>query len=330
MSSSSSSSSSRVHPGVFGLLISGLLLVTSLGAERFHDPSTVLHAKGEYWIFSTGPGVKSWHSKDLAAWEPGPRIIEKLPAWASDVAPGNKGYFWAPDCIQVKGRYLLYYSISAWGKNTSAIGLVSNRSLDPADADYKWVDEGMVIQSTVQDDFNAIDPGLLLDSQGRLWMTFGSFWSGIKLVELDPATGRRIKPDSRIYSLARHSEIEAPCLVAHQGLYYLFVNWGACCRGVKSTYEIRVGRSNRVTGPYLDRDGKDLLTDGGTLLMGTEGRRIGPGHASVLREGKDEWFGFHFYDGERGGAATLGIRRLGWDKTGWPTLGEYVNPVVNH
>jgi arabinan endo-1,5-alpha-L-arabinosidase len=298
----------------------------SFAIERFHDPSAIIQCKDEYWIFSTGAGVKSWRSKDRLHWEAGPRVLEKLPPWINDIVPGHKGYFWAPDPILSKGRYLLYYSVSGWGKNASAIGLATNSTLDPADPAYRWTDEGIVVQSTLRDSYNAIDPSLTFDAEGRLWMAFGSFWAGIQLVELDPVSGKRIKPDSPLYPLAFHKTIEAPCIIFHGGAYYLFVNWGFCCRGMNSTYEIRVGRSNRITGPYVDQKGEDLRVDGGSLFLGNEGTLIGPGHAGVFQEGKNEWLSYHFYDATDGGAATLGIRRLEWDAAGWPKAGERVMP----
>lgn len=303
------------------------LVITAMPSNRFvsliHDPSSIVRCKDEYWVYATGVGLKSLRSKDLINWEFGPRVFERPPGWTPFVVRGNRGYFWAPDVIQVKERYLLYYSVSAWGKNISAIGLASNTTLDPADPAFRWKDEGIVIRSNSTDDFNAIDPSVLLDPQGKLWMAFGSFWTGIKLIELDPTSGKRIKPDSTLYALAQHKEIEAPCLVAHDGKYFLFVNWGLCCRGVRSTYEIRVGRSTNVTGPYLDRDGKDLMTGGGSLFLGSESRFVGPGHLAVYREGKDEWMSYHFYDRQRDGMALMAVRRLVWNTEGWPAPAEF-------
>jgi arabinan endo-1,5-alpha-L-arabinosidase len=152
-------------------------------------------------------------------------------------------------------------------------------------------------------------------------MAFGSFWSGIKLVELDPATGLR-KPETSIRSLAWAPEIEAPYLAAHGSHYYLFVNWGRCCHGIQSTYEIRVGRSASITGPYLDRKGVDMMAGGGSLFLGTEGRFIGPGQTALLREGQSETLSYHFYDGDHGGASSLGLRKLHWSQDGWPIAGE--------
>ena len=149
---------------------------------------------------------------------------------------------------------------------------------------------------------------------------FGSFWSGIKLIQLNPETGKRVAPDSKIYSLAHFDSIEAPYIAKHDGYYYLFVNWGMCCRGVNSTYNIRIGRSKTVTGPYLDRNGIDLLAEGGSLFANTDGAFIGPGHASIYSEKGTNWFGMHFYDGTRRGNSTLAIRTLQWTAEGWPQL----------
>ena len=112
------------------------------------------------------------------------------------------------------------------------------------------MDLGLVCQSQAGDGFNTIDPYVMQASDGSLWLAFGSFWTGIKLVQLDPNTGKRIASDSPMYALASHDSIEAACLWERGEYYYLFVNWGLCCRGTNSTYNIRVGRSAAVTGPY--------------------------------------------------------------------------------
>jgi arabinan endo-1,5-alpha-L-arabinosidase len=234
------------------------------------------------------------------------------------VLPGHRGDYWAPDVIHLTNRYLLYYTASTWGRKTSAIGLATNPTLDPDDPKFAWTDGGLVIQSGDRDNFNAIDPSIAQDAQGNLWLAFGSFWSGIKLVQLDSLTGKRLATNSPIYSLAWNNAIEAPCLCRHGDYYYLFVNWGLCCRGNDSTYNIRIGRSPSITGPYLDKEGKDMVQGGGSLFMGTVGEFIGPGHAGVLSEAGTNWLSCHFYDGTRRGAPTLAIRQLKWDENGWP------------
>ena len=291
---------------------------------RLHDPSTIVKCKDEYWLFSTGRGISSHRSKDLVNWRPGPAVFDVRPPWTLEAVPehrgGEQGHYWAPDVIHIGGKYLLYYSVSTFGRNTSAIGLVTNRTLDPADPEFRWVDQGIVIRSTARDKFNAIDPALTLDAGGKLWMSFGSFWSGIKLVELDPATGKRVAEDSPVHPLAHYESIEAPFIYRHGGHYYLFLNWGVCCRGVRSTYNIRVGRSENVTGPYLDKTGTDLLKGGGTLLLQTHGPMIGPGHPGIIAEGGKHWLSFHYYDPTRRGTGVLAIRRLTWDTNGWPVV----------
>src|SRR5688572_26736323 len=200
-------------------------------AGRVHDPSTIVKCKDEYWLFSTGAGINSWRSKDLQNWQAGPRVFTNLPAWRTNAVPGNRGHLWAPDLIHLTNRYLLYYSVSTFGKNTSAIGLATNPTLDPDDPGFAWTDQGIVVQSHSTNNFNAIDPAVTLDADGKLWLSFGSFWSGLKLIQLDPATGKRSAPDSPIYSLARQDAIEAPFIHRHSDHYYLFINWGICCRG---------------------------------------------------------------------------------------------------
>ena len=288
---------------------------------RIHDPSTIVKCGGEYWVFYTGRGVPSYHSKDLVNWQPGPRVFSNAPPWATEAVPGNRGvYYWAPDIIHWGNRYLLYYSISTFGKNTSAIGLAANPTLDPADPQFKWTDLGIVVQSAATNDFNTIDPGVTRDAEGKLWLVFGSYWSGIKLIQLDSETGKRVAPDSPMYSLAHHGRIEASCIYHHDDYYYLFVNWGTCCQGTNSTYEILVGRSRTIVGPYLDKDGKDLLTDGGTVFLQTDGAFVGPGHAGILAEGDKYWFSCHFYDGTDRGLSKFAIRPLRWGADGWPAL----------
>jgi arabinan endo-1,5-alpha-L-arabinosidase len=291
---------------------------------RVHDPSTIVKCKEEYWIFCTGRGTPSYRSKDLTTWERGPTTFATSPEWVTQAVPGNRSGldFWAPDIIHLGDRYLLYFSVSTFGKNTSAIGLATNATLDPCDPAYEWKDGGIVIQSSPRDDFNAIDPAVTQDAEGNLWMSFGSFWGGIKLIQLDPATGLRIAPASPVHALAHYDSIEAPFIYYHKGIYYLFLNWGMCCRGLNSTYNMRIGRSPQITGPYLDKDDKDMLEGGGTLLLDTDGPFIGPGHAGILKEGDKYWLGMHFYNGgTQRGTSMYALRPLTWDEEGWPVAG---------
>lgn len=286
-----------------------------------HDPSRLVKSGDAYWCFATGTGISVWRSRDRVRWERQPRVFPEMPGWVREVVPTQRGHFWAPDVIEHRGRFLLYYSVSQFGRNTSAIALASIPTLDPATANPRWKDEGVIVRSRSDDDFNAIDPCVVRTDEGELWLAFGSFWSGIKLMQLDAETGRRSAASSSLYDLAWKESIEAPHLFAHDGHYYLFVNWGRCCRGVDSTYEIRVGRSEDIRGPYHDREGKPLLAGGGSLVIGSDGPFIGPGHASVLAVHGTFWLSCHFYDGTDGGRAKLAILPLRWDPEGWPVGG---------
>ena len=294
-----------------------------------HDPSTIIKCKDEFWIFTTGRGVPSLHSRDLVNWERGPSVFtSNAPPWVAQAVPANRGLnYWAPDAIYLNGRYLLYYSASSFGKCVSGLGLVTSPTLDPNDSTYGWTDQGMIFASTATDDFNAIDPAIFRDTNGSLWLTFGSFWSGIKMIQLDPQTGKRIAPDSTLYSLAHYDSIEASYLYQHDGYYYLFVNWGMCCRGANSTYNIRVGRSEKATGPYLDREGKDMLYGGGTLFLDTTPPYIGPGHAGIIVDNGTNWFSCHYESGtgagapgQRRGRSPLAVMPLRWTADNWPQV----------
>jgi arabinan endo-1,5-alpha-L-arabinosidase len=290
--------------------------------RQIHDPSTILKAGKRHWCFSTGMGVQAMSSADLSQWRLERPVFERPPAWVTEVVPTQRGHFWAPDIIEWKGRYRLYYSVSAFGKRTSAIALATSRSLDPQADNCGWSDQGIVVQTTEADDFNAIDPAVVATDDGELWLAFGSFWSGIKLIQLDPETGKRLSPDSPMHALAWKEQIEAPAIHFNDGYYYLFVNWGHCCRGVRSTYNIRVGRSREITGPYLDRDGISLLDGGGTLVLDTRGAAIGPGHAAFFEHDGRLVLSYHYYDGERRGQPVMGINKLDWDAQGWPVVAD--------
>jgi arabinan endo-1,5-alpha-L-arabinosidase len=295
-----------------------------------HDPSTIIKCKDEFWFFPTGRGVPSWHSKDLVGWQRGPSIFStNALSWVAQAVPANTNMnYWAPDVTCLDGRYLLYYSASSFGKNVSGIGLATSPTLDPNDPAYGWTDQGLVVASTVKDDFNAIDPAIFHDTNnGSLWLTFGSFWSGIKMIQLDPKTGKRLAPDSRVYSLAHYKSIEASYLYQHDGCYFLFVNWGMCCRGANSTYAIHVGRSKNVTGPYLDKDGKDMLYGGGTLFLDSTKPYIGPGHAGIIVDNGTNWFSCHYEAGvnvggfgQRRGGSPLAVMPLRWTADNWPQV----------
>jgi arabinan endo-1,5-alpha-L-arabinosidase len=292
--------------------------------RRVHDPA-VIQSDGVFTLFSTGPGIPIRRSSDLIHWKRDGRVFEANPAWISREVPGASS-LWAPDIAFFHGRYHLYYSASTFGSNRSAIGLATSPTLDPTRHDYAWLDRGFVVRSHPDDDFNAIDPNVVVDAEGVPWLAFGSFWNGIQLVRLDPDSGLPAETPPSLIRLAARPDphaIEAPFLVRHDNSYFLFVSFDFCCKGVKSTYHVVVGRSDHVQGPYLDRAGRPMTEGGGTLVLEGSGRVRGPGHNAVLHDGDHDWFVHHFYDAEAQGTATLQIRPLLWDsKDGFPRVGE--------
>jgi len=319
-----------VSASALTLLLAAMLPVTAQAADApfvplapagqsfIHDPSTIISEGNTYYIFGTGPGLRTKISSDLAHWTNGDSVFHTFPAWIKTYVPAFRFNAWAPDIIHVNGKYLLYYAASTWGKRVSAIGLATSPTLDQSATNYVWSDAGLVITSTEQSAYNTIDPSVMRDRDGKLWLAFGSYWQGIFLTELDPQTGLRVSTNSPLYHLAWNDSIEASCITRHDNYYYLFVNWGQCCKGTNSTYEVRVGRATNVTGPYLDRDGKRLVDGGGSVFLKSNGRFIGPGHIGILDDGKDSgWFSFHYYDADTEGRSRLGLGKMDWSD-GWP------------
>ncbi len=301
-----------------------------------HDPSTIIRCKDRFYIFSTGQGIISKSSSDKIFWSVGPQVFASPPSWTTTAIPGFRGVFWAPDILFFNNKYYLYYAVSTTGSQVSAIGLATNPTLDPNDPAYRWTDQGPVIQSRNGFAYNTIDPSFVWDEAGNLWMSFGSFWDGIYVVQLDPITGLLLSPTSQTFQVAFNSSIEASYIYRRDPYYYLFVNWGACCLGVNSTYEVRVGRSISPTGPYLDRKGQDMLNRGGNLFMRGTGKFTGPGHVAIFSDGTNEWFTYHYYDAnawDQGwqvyGRPTLGLAPLSWTEDHWPVFTNDWSAVYN-
>jgi len=286
-----------------------------------HDPSSIVKDGKLYYLFSTGQNIPIHCSSDLHDWKDCGSVFTTWPAWVVTDIPAADS-IWAPDISYYDGSYHLYYAVSTFGSNRSDIGLLTNATLDAKSPVCRWVDQGKVIQSTPSDNWNAIDPNLVLDADGQPWLAFGSFWGGLKLVKIDPATG---KPDrgAQIYSIAQRPEapdaIEASFIIHRKGYYYLFASFDFCCRGSDSTYNIRVGRSKAITGPYVDERGVPLMDGGGTPIAESGPRWRGPGGESVFHENDDSWWLiYHTYDATLAGTPTLRISPLVWNGAGWP------------
>ena len=301
-----------------------------------HDPS-IAKDGSTYYVFTTSISSEEGQfpircSGDLVTWKRCGHIFEQIPAWIHEASPKTK-VLWAPDISYFHGKYHLYYAYSAFGVNTSGIALATNSTLDPTSPKYRWSDEGLVLKSVATDDFNAIDPNIVLDAKGQPWLSFGSFWGGIKMRKIDVVTGKLAASDSQTYALASRVKpenaapakpglpadwqaIEAPFIVRHGDFYYLFVSFDLCCRGTHSTYRTMVGRSRQVTGPYVDEEGRPLLEGGGTQLLTGNSRWLGPGGESVLQQPHGDYLVYHAYDAVTGKPA-LQISTITWDGE-WP------------
>ena len=314
-------------------LLTVFLLCGCFGASadqvEVHDP--VMAREGDkYYVFSTGPGITIYESSDLKRWTWVGRVFDGEPVWARDAVPGFTGHLWAPDVFEKDGVYYLYYSVSAFGKNTSAIGVATNRTLDPSSPDYAWSDLGSILQSVPnRDQWNAIDPAIIEDEDGRSWMSFGSFWDGLMLVKLKPDLIGLAEPQEW-HGLARRPKdpttpdddpgegaIEAPYIFHKDGWYYLFVSFDKCCRGKDSTYKIMVGRSKSVTGPYVDRDGTPMMQGGGTLVLEGDDDWVALGHNAAYTFDDHDLLVFHAYETADNARQKLRILPIHWDG-GWP------------
>ena len=324
-----------------GLTLAKPPVMLELQGERgvlgVHDPA-IIKEGDTYYIFATG-GNPRWgfvpmkRSKDLITWERYDSVFKDLPEWAPVEIPGTRG-IWAPDISYFNGQYHLYYSISTFGKNNSAIGLATNKTLDRESPDYKWTDHGMVVRSTRGvDDFNAIDANIAIADENNIWLSWGSFWGGIMMRRIDPKTGMLADDDTTLYNLCKRTRskehltppvegaVEAPFIIQHGQYWYLFVSFDFCCRGADSTYNIVVGRAQDITGPYYDKDGVAMSEGGGSVVLkATTDNWKGPGHCAVLQEPGQDWLVFHAYHGQTG-RSELKISSLEWQDD-WPVAAE--------
>jgi arabinan endo-1,5-alpha-L-arabinosidase len=294
---------------------------------RVHDP-VLIREKDTYYVFCSGKGVPVRRSSDLVHWEQAGRVFtDDVPAWAKPEVPGARDV-WAPDISYWNGTFHLYYSISTMGSQRSCIGVATNKTLDQTSKDFRWVDHGKVTESFPgKMDYNCIDSNLVLDDKGQPWLAFGSYWMGLRLIRLDPKTGKASSQDTRVYPLAARppdGAIEAVFIVLKNGWYYLFCSYDMCCEGVGSTYKVMVGRSRQITGPYVDYVGKPMLQGNATTVLAGNGYCRGPGHNGILLDRGGDWMVNHMYDARARGIPTMQIRPILWAADGWPVVGEPV------
>ncbi|KAJ3040708.1 hypothetical protein HDV00_010601 [Rhizophlyctis rosea] len=308
------------------------------GSTNVHDP-TLAKNGNTYYLLATAPGISIKTSTDMKTWKDAGLVWPNGQAtWTDTYTKTSNGNLWAPDLSYRNGQFYLYYAASSFGSSTSAIYLATSSS----GAQGTWSNKGIVTSSTSSSNYNAIDPNLFVDSDGKWWMTFGSFWSGIKQIRLDPSTGMAYSADKTVRSLASRTvndrAIEAPVIYKRGSWYYLIVSFDKCCQGASSTYRIMVGRSSSVNGPFTDKSGVAMTSGGGTEILGKHvclftsrgviclltfwtaghGSYHGPGGQSVYTEGGVDYLVYHYYDDA--GTAKLGINQLTYDSAGWPVV----------
>lgn len=322
---------------ILGILILSLLWSGSLQAQStdVHDP-VMIKQDNTYYLFSTGWGISVKASTDMENWSRKKPVFNEPPEWTSDVVSDFKGHIWAPDIAKHNNTYYLYYSVSSFGTNNSAIGVASNKTLDPTDPNFEWTDHGPVVQSVPgRDMWNAIDPNLTFDEDGTPWLSFGSYWRGLKIVKLNenlteiaesPQSWRTIASRHRYWKLderdagnSSSGDIEAPFIFKKNGYYYLFASWDQCCSGKESTYKIVVGRSKNVTGPYLDRANRKMIHGGGTLVAKGNEEWAAVGHNAAYTFNDRDYLIFHGYDNSDEGDSKLIIKEMSWEN-GWPKI----------
>lgn len=287
------------------------------GNITVHDPSMIKGQDGVYYLFGTHNGIEVRTSTDRTTFTYAGSALPNGATWATAYSSNVKD-IWAPDISYHNGVYYLYYAVSSFGSNHSAIGLATSTTAKVG----SWTDKGVVYTSNSTSNFNAIDPSLIVDSSGLWWLSMGSFWTGIKMIQINPSTGKQLSTNTTRYSIAQRSgtstAVEAPYIFKHGGYYYLFVSFDLCCKGTSSTYRIMVGRSTSITGPYKDRAGTAMTSGGGTEILATHGTIIGPGGQAVLADSDNDLLVYHYYDGSASGLNKLGVNFLGWDSSAWP------------
>ena len=300
------------------------------------DPS-IIRQGSTYYAFSTdvagypSSGNLPIHcSHDKVNWTAcGSVFPAGMPGWVRQNVPGVVG-LWAPDVSYFNGEYHVYYNGSLLHTQQTVIGLVTNTTLDPADPNYRWIDRGQVLASKSGDDFNALDPTILLDSDGSVWLTYGSYWTGIKQRQIDPSTGLLLESNPTRYDLATrpgvpHNPIEAASLVHHGAYYYLFVSVDYCCEQdeASNNYKQAVGRSTSPHGPFVDEAGTPMMNGGGTVLIEGDSNWGAPGGGTAYVNARlDESFLiFHAHNLAENGHPHQWIKPLAWVND-WPVIGD--------
>jgi arabinan endo-1,5-alpha-L-arabinosidase len=259
-------------------------VVTPVAADpdiiRTEDGTFYLYATQDNWADNKGDRyLPIFKSEDLVNWE----FVKNAFVWPATWKQGG-GFYWAPDISFYEGTYYLYYAASIWGDSNPCIGLAT-----ATNPEGPWEDLGQAVFCS--DDIgveNSIDAFAWYED-GKRYLIWGSF-HGIYLVELNTDGTAPISEPV----LIADQRFEAPYILEREGYYYLFLSIGSCCEGERSSYQLIVGRSENLAGPYLDKNGGDLAAGGGTLILGRNDVWVGPGHNSVITDDAgNDWLVYH-------------------------------------
>lgn len=283
------------------------------GNTAVHDPTMCKDKNGKYFVFSTAPGIEIRTSTDRTAWSLVGKVWPSGASWTDAYTGTSNGNLWAPDCTVINGVFWLYYSASSFGSQKSAIFLAKSTTGLPG----SWSNEGLVTSTSSSNNYNAIDPNLLI-SGGSWYLSLGSFWTGIKSFPVNPSTGKLSSntPTALAQRTAGGGAVEASAVTQFGNFYYLFTSWDRCCAGTSSTYNIRVGRSSSPNGGFVDKSGVALTSGGGTLVLATAGNVVGPGGQDLLLDNDGPILVYHYYTSS---GSFLGINRLDFS-SGWPVV----------
>lgn len=287
-----------------------------------HDP-VMIKENGRYYVFSTGPGISIKTSDDGKVWHKAGSVFKKdsLPQWHRSDIPEQDGHLWAPDIHYRNGLYHLYYSVSAWMNFNSSIGYATNVTLDVNSPDYKWIDRGKVVDfRNGGEGVNVIDPNVFVETNGTPWLLYGSYKSGLRMSQLDENTGY-LKDSSNVDRITLTTSLgEGVFLLKDKDFYYIFASRGKCCSGAESTYNVVMGRSKSLEGPYLDKSGRSWVENYSSQLMLGDDKEPGRGHNGFFYEDGVTYIVYHAYTMSKGGASMLNIKPLYVGSDGWPTL----------
>ena len=312
----SATSSSPCAPRSTSLDISGntysLIGLDPTALCPVHDPSIAQENATSFFVFSTDRGPNPPHLQVRAShdggisWAYQGGVFDQLPLWAESAVPGVTS-IWAPDAIIFRNEWRIYYALSTFGSQRSAIGLVTTSSL----TNPIWIDKGLVLQSSSSDPFNAIDPSVIIDENDLQWLVFGSFWGGIYAARLNSTTGMLLydlasSPLQQLQHLAQRpapDALERPFALRHLNATYLFASFDKCCQGNKSSYNVRFGHATNITSPFTDFENIPLLSGGGSkIISGGFGYAAGGGQSLLRTEANKEITRMilHAYDGVSG------------------------------